>query len=264
MNLSFSEANSHDLLVIDGWSISFFNQATSSNDLADDVLRNIGRAASGQCFVVSEQTKGRGRRGRHWISEPKSGLYFSAIICPSADRVFWPSLSFMAALSVYQCLAEYISSYEEILFMKWPNDILANGRKLAGILLEAHKTGVIIGCGINIKNTPYVENSKTGVISLDNLDCKFDIEPKILAQNLVYHLARYYELWEKTGPKQIIKQWIDVCDMKGRQVRVKTQDSEVKGICTGFGEDGALLLKDDQNQTICICVGDVELMKEMT
>ncbi|MGB1626068.1 MAG: hypothetical protein ACPHCL_07940, partial [Candidatus Puniceispirillaceae bacterium] len=82
------------------WSIDFSDSAPSSNDLALAALKEQGVQAAGRCFVVGEQTKGRGRLGRIWTSRPGDGLYLSAVLCPSKPHALWPGLSFAVSLAV--------------------------------------------------------------------------------------------------------------------------------------------------------------------
>ena len=83
----------------DGWYIEYQPSATSSNDLALAALRQSAAKAEGKCFQVGEQTKGRGRRGKQWVSNSGDGLYLSIILCPETGRDTWSGLSFMASLA---------------------------------------------------------------------------------------------------------------------------------------------------------------------
>ena len=109
----------------DGWSIEYQPSATSSNDLAFAALRQSAGKAEGKCFQVGEQTKGRGRRGKQWVSKSGDGLYLSIILCPETARDTWSGLSFMASLAVYKALLGFIEDAHILkCSLKWPNDIL--------------------------------------------------------------------------------------------------------------------------------------------
>lgn len=243
------------------WSLHLQDTASSSNDLAAETLARLGKGAEGQCFVVGEQTKGRGRCGRRWISQPGDGLYFSAILCPEIDCLHWPTLSFVASLAVHQTLAGFVGANSDRLRVKWPNDILADGRKIAGILLEASEKGVIVGCGINLKHAPLIEDAALAPIALETLLPDIDIKPSLIAKRLMEVLADDYRQWNEQGGGVMIRRWLNFCDMKGRQIRVQTLSSVREGICTGFGDRGQLFLKPSSGDVIEITAGDVEIMR---
>ena len=153
-----------------GWHIYYQPSATSSNDLALAALRQSAGGAEGKCFQVGEQTKGRGRRGKKWVSQSGDGLYLSIILCPETARDTWSGLSFMASLAVYKALLGFIEDAHILrCSLKWPNDILYDNRKLAGILLEASTEGVVVGCGINLANAPVLGHANFPPVALDEL-----------------------------------------------------------------------------------------------
>ena len=273
---------SHYKTLPENWHISFFDSASSSNDLAYAELCAHGHAAHGRCFVVDEQTKGRGRQGRTWVSPLGKGLYFSAIICPNidrsppdqhspdrqlSDRQHWPSLSFMAALAVHALLSQTVKDPHHI-SLKWPNDVLLKGRKIAGILLEAHKQGVIIGCGLNIERAPdlpknltqNVTSSLKDAIALDEVALHVKPDRHLFAYDLAAHLARFYQRWQQQGPKQLIAQWADLCPMKDTPIQITIGQGMIEGICSGFGSDGQLYLLTANGARQEITTGDVALM----
>ena len=164
-----------------GWHIYYQPSATSSNDLALAALRQSAGGAEGKCFQVGEQTKGRGRRGKKWVSQSGDGLYLSIILCPKAPRATWSGLSFMASLAVYKALLSFIEdTYISSCSLKWPNDILCDNRKLAGILLEASTKGVIVGCGINLQNAPVLGQTDIPPVALDERSRLSQLTPKHL------------------------------------------------------------------------------------
>ena len=154
----------------DGWRIDYQSSATSSNDLAFAYLKQNARQAEGQCFLVGEQTKGRGRRGKNWVSRPGNGLYLSVVLCPGPPRHIWPSLSFVASLSVQRALLDHIDEqHVSGCRLKWPNDILCHDRKLAGILLEANEDGLVVGCGVNLNNAPDLHGVAHPAVAMNEL-----------------------------------------------------------------------------------------------
>ena len=245
-----------------GWSIAFFDTAPSSNDLALSALAEQKNAAAGQCFVVGEQTKGRGRLGRQWTSNPGDGLYMSCVLCPDTPAYLLPSLSFAISLAVHNMLAEQIRDDRAKISLKWPNDVLVNGGKIAGILLEASAGGIVAGCGINLKNAPTDPSQKHPAVSLDQFSAQHaPASARALAFRLVHHLAECYEVWEQKGHHKIIESWQRYCAMIGANVHIQTPKGLVTGRCTGIGGEGQLILQDEAGQEISITAGDVEIMK---
>ena len=245
-----------------GWSLAFFDKAPSSNDLALAALAEQKATAAGRCFVVGEQTRGRGRLGRQWTSNLGDGLYMSCILCPDTPAHLLPSLSFAVSLAVRNMLAEQISDDKAKISLKWPNDVLVNGGKIAGILLEASADGVVAGCGINLRNAPTDPNQKHPAVSLDQFSAQHTpASARALAFSLVHHLAECYEMWKQKGHHKIIESWQRYCAMIGANVHIQAPRGLVTGRCTGIGREGQLILQDEAGQEILITAGDVEVMK---
>ena len=252
----------NDKSLPDGWHISFSETAPSSNDLALAALKARGQQAAGACFVVGEQTQGRGRLGRQWTSRPGDGLYLSAVLCPQVPRDVWPSLSFAVSLAVYNMLANAIGDAEAQISLKWPNDVLVNGGKIAGILLEAGDAGVVAGCGINLKNAPTDTSQKHPATSLDRFCPNGQMHSaEELAFRLVHKLAECYEMWNAKGHQAVIADWLRHCSMIGQKVHIQTPARLIEGRCEAIGEDGQLVVCDTAGQQHFITAGDVEIMK---
>lgn len=251
-----------------GWQLHYQASAHSSNDLAFACLRDEGVCAEGVCFRVGEQTKGRGRRGKNWISLPGDGLYLSVVLCPQISRKNWSSLSFMASLGVYRALSQIIDDiHKQSYGLKWPNDILCNDRKLAGLLLEANEKGVVIGCGVNLKNAPKLKGSSHSPIALDELMSGELMSGELIdADNLagliIVQIAELYALWQSGGQQIIFDEWRSCCDMKGKAVRIQTVTKLIEGVCEGIDADGQLCVRQSDGLRTKISAGDVEIMRD--
>ena len=245
-----------------GWHIEYQASATSSNDLAFSCLKNNPGQAEGRCFRVGEQTKGRGRRGKQWVSRPGDGLYLSIILCPKTPRYIWPSLSFLASLGVYKALLRHIDSqHHHRCTLKWPNDVLCGNRKLAGILLESSEDGLVVGCGVNLNNAPDLGGIAHPPIAVNELVSEGKIDAGILATSLVAIIAELYAIWQSRGHQFILDEWCRHCDMKGNLVRIQTVAEIIEGICEDIGRDGQLYVRRDDGQVVQITAGDVEIMR---
>lgn len=246
----------------DGWHIDYQTSATSSNDLALAALLQSAGKAEGKCFQVGEQTKGRGRRGKQWVSQSGDGLYLSIILCPEVPRATWSGLSFMASLAVFKALLGLIEDvYVPSCSLKWPNDILYENRKLAGILLEARTEGVVVGCGINLANAPVIRQTSFPPVALDELVTSELVDPKALACAVIRQVAELYGTWQAGGMQIILEEWRSYCDMKGRPVRIETLKDVIAGTYVDIGLDGQLIVRKVDGAIVQIHAGDVEILR---
>ena len=246
----------------DGWYIDYRPSATSSNDLALAALRQNCGKAEGKCFQVGEQTKGRGRRGKQWVSKSGDGLYLSIILCPETSRDTWSGLSFMASLAVYKALLTVIEEAQILrCSLKCPNDILYDNRKLAGILLEASAEGVVVGCGINLANAPVLGQTNFPAVALDELvSCK-SVDSKALACAVICRIAELYATWQISGMQVILKEWRSHCDMEGQSLRIETVKDMITGTYVDIGPSGQLIVRKADGGLVQIHAGDVEVLR---
>ena len=246
----------------DGWYIDYQPSATSSNDLALAALRQSAGKAEGKCFQVGEQTKGRGRRGKQWVSKSGDGLYLSIILCPETARDTWSGLSFMASLAVYKALLGFIEDAHILrCSLKWPNDILYDNRKLAGILLEASTEGVVVGCGINLANAPVLGHTNFPPVALDELVTSQSIDSKALACAVIRQIAELYATWQTSGMQVILKEWRSYCDMEGQSLRIETVKDVITGTYVEIGSGGQLIVRKADGGLVQIHAGDVEVLR---
>ncbi len=242
------------------WELHSTERATSALDLAKEFIKNSELLPEGNAFLVSEQTQGRGRMGRVWISRKNDGMYLSVILSPKRPQSEWPTLSFVASLAAMQTINTICPDVP--VSLKWPNDLMAENRKMGGILLEGDGTHAIIGCGINLKNAPDLSDSK--VLSTDIAKYQSSI-PKAdkLATSYLLILEGLYSIWQDCGPAPLIARWQDKSKIIGRELTVKLSDRSVTGICDALEPDGRLNLVDIDGNVHLITVGDVVLMGEV-
>ena len=253
-------ALSHYLPLDRMWQITESEVATSSSDLAFQRIEADSDTAHGVVFIVAEQTKGRGRQGRNWTSRRGDGLYLSAIIRSHREVADWPVISFVASLSLYQAL---ISLYPELaskLSLKWPNDLVTDSHKLAGILLEAQGGHIVIGCGVNLKNAPEIEHKGLRAGDLSQYIGGADIDRLGLGYRFLEQLAIQLAIFEKEGVSPIIASWSHHTNMIGKALKIDTQIGQLNGRCDGVDERGNLLLTDNSGNHHIITAGDVSIM----
>ena len=247
------------------WTLLCQDKGTSTSDLAKAAARD--GAPAGSAFLLVEQTAGRGRQGRQWSSRP-GGMYVSVLLYPSRPVNNWFGMSFATALAIYDVVKTYLTeqilqhdadSPIPIIGLKWPNDVLVNNRKLAGILLEAQGNSLIIGSGVNIYAIAPIDQSPHPPIAFGDFPGILP-EPKQLAESYLKRLQYYYELWERDGFAPVREIWLgQVLHMK-QTISVHVAGQKITGTCTELLADGGLVLLDKSGTSHHITTGDVELI----
>ena len=215
-------------------------------------------AEEGLAIVAAEQTAGRGRLQRAWSSPKGAGLYFSILFRPSLALNRWPLITFAAALAAADALFEAGKVRTDI---KWPNDLLANERKICGILAEAIETpsgrAVVVGIGINLTNDAFPRELVDVATSVAN-ESGGRPEREAILTALLSALARWYALLhEPEGAEKIVAAWSSRCSYaSGKLVRVANGDEVLQGVTRGVENDGALRLETAQGIQL-IRAGDV-------
>jgi BirA family biotin operon repressor/biotin-[acetyl-CoA-carboxylase] ligase len=241
-----------------GKKIHYLTEVDSTNSHARR-LADRG-AQAGEVIIAESQTRGRGRLGRLWVSPAHVNLYLSVILRPKLPPVDAPQITLMAAVALADALAPFIPAVPEI---KWPNDILAEGRKLAGILTESacHAESidfVILGVGVNI-NYPVesmpdaIRKRATSMISLAGAS----VSRENVARRLIQDLDRCYGELEETGFQALAARWQTRFGLRGKKVRVEMTDRIIIGTARGIDRDGALLLEDSRGELQRVVAGDV-------
>ncbi len=219
-------------------------------------------ADEGLCVVARQQTAGRGRHGRTWVSERDAGLYFSVILRPRIDSRDLGLITLMAGVAVHDTLEKFGITPD----IKWVNDVLVNDKKIAGILAETTETAiglaVIVGIGINLQSSHFPPDLVT------TATCVADNSPTIIGREdlidiLTDHLGRYYEkLQGEDGPAIIIDAWTRRSSYSsGKLVRVVLENETVTGTTDGLESNGALRIKRIDGSVAIVQAGDVEQVR---
>jgi BirA family biotin operon repressor/biotin-[acetyl-CoA-carboxylase] ligase len=244
------------------WQITESDVASSSGDLAFERIDADGATAHGAVFIVAEQTKGRGRQGRNWTSQKGDGLYLSAIIKPERAVSDWPILSFAASLSLYQAVIALYPELSAKIYLKWPNDLVTDSHKLAGILLEARGQHLVIGCGVNLKNAPDIENKGLRAGDLSRYLEGRTVDRLALGYRFLDELSIQLASFEAEGITPIIDRWSKYSKMTGKTVSITTRNSQIDGYCEGVDERGSLRVLDKAGRHHLITTGDVHIMAD--
>ncbi len=243
-----------DPVLPEGFVLHRFDAVGSTMDVARDLLATqTGIGPSGAVVWASEQTGGRGRHGRQW-SSPPGNLYATVILNHERPMGEAPQLALLAGVALAEAVADDLPA--GAVSLKWPNDLLINGAKSAGILLEGNgKTAspVLIGSGINIAfapdDTPYPATTLRKAGSA--------IEPAGLLQRYIASLAQWTDRWNRQGFDPVRARWLSISAGLGKPVTIRLPDGDKRGIFADMDETGTLILKSETGKTEKISAGDV-------
>lgn len=201
-------------------------------------------------IMAHEQTAGRGRRGRAWVSE-RGNLFATLLIQAEAARA--AELAFAASLAVGETLSAYAPCCPVAL--KWPNDVLLEGRKAAGILLEAVGYDMLaIGVGINLAHYPDGTEFPATCIASPGRPAP---EPADALLRLAGRMAAWYEIWRQQGFAPLREAWLSRAAGLGQAIRVRREQNELHGMFESLDSDGALLLRETSGGVARITAGDM-------
>ncbi len=229
----------------------------------DEALRLAGEGEAGDLWITARrQLAGRGRRGRAWVSEP-GNLYATLLMIAPAPAANLGQLPFVAALGVHRAVAALLPGADAgRLTVKWPNDLLYDGAKIAGILIESGETGfgksaVAIGCGVNCAHCP--GDDAAGATSLARAG--HDIGPEDVFAALTEAFGNVLDLWRQgEGFAAVRRAWLDVASGIGGPIVVRLADRTLKGVFEGLDEAGRLNLRQADGTRQTIAAGDVFLL----
>jgi BirA family transcriptional regulator, biotin operon repressor / biotin---[acetyl-CoA-carboxylase] ligase len=192
--------------------------------------------------IAEQQTAGRGRLGRAWESPARAGVLLSVLLRPRVETATWTLLPLLAGLAAVEAVLA-VGQVEAAL--KWPNDVLVEGRKLGGILTERVDDAVVVGIGLNVSSRADelpVETATSLALAAGNTD------REILTKELLRALGRRYTVWQDTAGsmESVIPAYRERCETIGHQVQVQLPGGDVvRGTVTGIDDIGRLVLIDD-------------------
>ena len=243
-----------------GHNIIYESQVSSTNDIAKQAA--LDGCPHGTIVLAEEQQGGRGRLTRGWFSPFAAGLWFSVVLRPP----FLPHEAAKFTLLMAVAVAEALASYPGVsVGIKWPNDILLNGRKLVGILTEmnAQMEGInyiVIGTGININ----IAKELIPDDIIDKVAClsEFSAQPVdriALLASILASLERLYDKVIEQGFSFVLEDWRRYSVTLGRQVRVLSQEETFTGLAVDIDDSGALLVRKDDGLVERVLAGDVSI-----
>jgi BirA family biotin operon repressor/biotin-[acetyl-CoA-carboxylase] ligase len=231
--------------------------ARTGSTNADLVARG---GPEGQVLVAEEQTAGRGRMGRTWISEPGAALTFSALLrpaaVPQARRGWLPLLTGVAVAEAVRSVAGVLA------VLKWPNDVLIGEGKVAGILAEQSGDAVVVGVGINV-STPLsaLPASASGLPATSLLAAGADVARDALLIEVLRHLERHYLAFRADPDPErggLLASYRGLCSTLGQRVRVELPgDRVLVGVAEDVDTDGRIVIRETTTSTTTVSAGDV-------
>jgi BirA family biotin operon repressor/biotin-[acetyl-CoA-carboxylase] ligase len=218
-------------------------------------LARTGSVSEGDWLYADQQTSGRGRAGRDWVS-PLGNVYASGIVSLRPSDPEAPTLALVAAVSVYDALK--IWSLNQPLSIKWPNDILVDGAKISGILLERTKNSVIVGIGVNLMfNQPKLDRPATSLQTLGIAPP----DPRTFLETLTEIFETWLSRWRGEGLPTIRSAWLDRAHPIGTALSAALPDNNrIEGLFDGLTSDCALRLRLADGATRVIHAGDIFLI----
>ncbi len=229
-----------------GKKVLYYEEVDSTNTVAKQLGRYPGN--HGVLVLAERQNAGRGRLGRNWSSPGGSGIWMSLVLQSGILPANASMLTLVTALAVNRGIREETGLES---FIKWPNDIIINGKKVCGILTEMSTVSdklecVVIGMGINVNGEYFSEELKSRATSL-RMECRKEVDRVNLIVNIMKYMEYYYEVFERTETlKYMVDEYNKFLINRNLQVRIREADSEYTGLALGINETGALLVETEE------------------
>jgi BirA family biotin operon repressor/biotin-[acetyl-CoA-carboxylase] ligase len=245
-----------------GRDIRVFEETTSTNDIVDKLAHDGVR--EGAVVFAESQSKGRGRLGRKWISPPRKGLWFSILLRPQIRTGAVTQLTIAAATALFRAIQAQTGITAEI---KWPNDIMIRGKKVAGILTELSAEldtvkHIILGIGVDVNLTAAELPADLRKIATSlKIESGVHQNRAALAVKMLQELDHDYGRVCSGEFENIADEWEKHCSTIGHRVAIHIGDRKIQGHAESLDTDGALLLRTQHGQLERVIGGDVTVEK---
>jgi BirA family biotin operon repressor/biotin-[acetyl-CoA-carboxylase] ligase len=242
-----------------GYRILSYGKVSSTNDVAKEIA---GKSSEGKLAISAEmQTRGKGRAGRSWFS-PKGGLWLSIVLRPAIGPKEALRFTFVASLAVAKTIRAMFGLEAGV---KWPNDVLVNGRKICGILTETKTRNykvdfVVVGIGINanIELQSFPQDIRESATSLLH-ELGFKTKLERLTENLLRNFEYYYMNVQSGKWSGLLQEWKSTAPFLGKKVHISSSKGVLVGKAQDVDDDGALVIALDDGTTKRIVFGDIRL-----
>jgi BirA family biotin operon repressor/biotin-[acetyl-CoA-carboxylase] ligase len=237
-----------------------FDQLASTNDEAKRLAR--AGAPEGCLVVARRQSGGRGRRGRSWES-PAGNLYCSLLLRPASSLAEAAQVSFVAAVALAEALSGWLEASR--IGLKWPNDVLVDGAKISGILLESEADvagrcdWLVVGMGVNVGCAP--AGLARAVTSLAEA-ARVPVTADAVLGALAPAFLSWYDRWRQDGFAPVRSAWLARAAFVGQPIEVRLADGAIEGRFEDLGPDGSLVLRLDDGNTREIGAGEIHALTD--
>ena len=243
--------------------IEHFFETTSSNEEAKKLARE--GCPEGTLVIAESQTKGRGLISRPWFAPAKTGLWFSVVLRPRVALADTPQLTMVMAVAVAEAVNEHIGAKGGI---KWPNDLLFEGKKLCGILVELNAEMdltdfLVAGIGLNVNIDQEMFPAELGEIATSVKVAAGRHVPRVpLLQSVLRSIEAWYLRWLREGFVPVLTRWREMCVTLGCPVTVHSLQESYEGYALDVDETGALLVRVEDGSVKRLIAGEVSLRKK--
>ena len=240
-----------------GSEILVFEETASTNEVVEHLAKSGAR--DGLVVFAEAQTRGRGRRGRAWASPRGKGLWFSVLLRPALSPAAASRITVAASVAVARAIRQSCGVDARI---KWPNDVMVNGKKLAGILTELRAEAdeiflAILGIGIDVNcRVEDFPNELSGIATSLELETGSAQDRVALAAQVLIALDECYRT-ALTDFETVVDEWAKLCTTLGRHIVVTMGQHRIEGFAQALDSDGALLVRRDSGQIERILGGDL-------
>lgn len=241
-----------------GKNIIFFDSIDSTNIYAKNLAYEGTK--EGTVIISNTQINGKGRLEKQWISEKDSGIYMSIILRPNIELINCNQITLITSIA----LCRVLKSLNLETYIKWPNDIILNNKKISGILIELSAeiekvNYIIVGVGINVNNKSIDENIKDKATSIF-LETKNMFSRVQIIQSFLFEFEKMYTQYIKNSNfNEFLDEYKELCINLGKEVKIFSKDKEDFGKIVGITEYGQLIFLNNKNEEIKIISGEVSI-----
>ncbi len=244
-----------EIAGLPGWRHRHSDETGSTNT---DCLAAARAGEAGNLWITAgRQVSGRGRLGRQWISEP-GNLYASALLMDAAPTARLGTLPFVCALTLYATLSDLPGLASDRIKIKWPNDILIDGAKISGLLIESETTpnGTAVACGFGINIAHHPDNTLYPTTDLAALG--LTVTPQTLFSSLAINFADMLDIWDRgKGFAKIREEWLRHAKGLGEAITVNLSSGRLEGTFVDIDAQGCLVFRGSMGEEQIISAGDV-------
>ena len=240
-----------------GKNVMTYNSLDSTNRLLMELAHK--NSPEGTVIFAEEQSRGRGRLSRSWVSPKGKGLYFSILLRPNMKIDHMPKLTLLAAVAIIEAL----HPHKKGIGIRWPNDIVIGHRKLGGILTEMNTESdqlrsVVVGIGLNVHkgNKPLPNEGVSLEEATGHVWNRLD-----LACSILQKLEKHYELLKKGNDKLLTQGWEKHSILAGKRVTATTAQGTMRGTAMGIDATGALWIREDSGLQTRLTSADLQLIR---